>query len=215
MFFFSNSPNFSAPFFFLFLFQRSRNRGSIIVASRLSPSIFVFYHVAKLNHLKIHHALSRRERKRERERETRTGAKGSWRFGRRATNACWVAGYPHTFVRELMILIHQPTFRFEEDEGYETESFVNKPCGGIASSNRPNSDEFLATDFAPLTQFFRPRKIEKIVEAVFHGQRTDGQTFYMGYFRPSFLPSFLFPCERYPERRSNVDQLESIVFAWK
>ena len=90
-----------------------------------------------------------------------------------------------------MILIHQPTFRFEEDEGYETESFVNKPCGGIASSNRPNSDEFLATDFAPLTQFFRPRKIEKIVEAVFHGQRTDGQTFYMGYFRPSFLPSFL------------------------
>lgn len=96
-----------------------------------------------------------------------------------------------------MILIHQPTFRFEEDEGYETESFVNKPCGGIASSNRPNSDEFLATDFAPLTQFFRPRKIEKIVEAavaVFHGQRTDGQTFYMGYFRPSFLPSF-FPAK--------------------
>lgn len=92
-----------------------------------------------------------------------------------------------------MILIHQPTFRFEEDEGYETESFVNKPCGGIASSNRPNSDEFLATDFAPLTQFFRPRKIEKIVEARGGGfpRTTDGRTDVLHGIFSSFLPSFL------------------------
>ena len=108
-----------------------------------------------------------------------------------------------------MILIHQPTFRFEEDEGYETESFVNKPCGGIASSNRPNSDEFLATDFAPLTQFFRPRKIEKIVEAVFHGQRTDVLHGIFSSFLPSFLPFSLRKVSReeIQRRSARVDRI--------
>lgn len=202
---------------------------------RVSPLFLVFYHVpsAKLNHLKIHHALSLRERERERrERERRAR-----RFERRATTR---ASYPHTFVRELMILIHQPTFRFEEDEGYATRVLlINRstpPRGGIASSNRPNSDEFLATDFAPLTQFFRPRKIEKTVAvgaavAVFTtssttDRRFTSDTFLLSphlpfYLLPFFLPPF-FPAKgrgkegiQRPERRSNVDQLESIVFAWK
>lgn len=157
---------------------------------RVSPLFLVFYHVpsAKLNHLKIHHALSLRERERERrERERRAR-----RFERRATTR---ASYPHTFVRELMILIHQPTFRFEEDEGYATRVLlINRstpPRGGIASSNRPNSDEFLATDFAPLTQFFRPRKIEKTVAvgaavAVF----TTGSTDVLHRILSSSLPIF-------------------------
>lgn len=67
------------PFFSFSSFsQESKSSGgSIIVASRLSPSIF--YHVpsAKLNHLKIHYALSRGERERERKKQREKDENGS------------------------------------------------------------------------------------------------------------------------------------------
>lgn len=192
------------PFFSFSSFsQESKSSGgSIIVASRLSPSIF--YHVpsAKLNHLKIHYALSRGEREKETERERRERERRAGRFGRRATTCEWRV--TRTFVRELMILIHQPTFRFEEDEGYATRVLlINRstpPRGGIASSNRPNSDEFLATDFAPLTHFFRPRKVEKIV-AVEAAVAIFPLTFHL---LPPSLPRFLPFYERYPETREEI-----------
>lgn len=237
-FFFKFSKLFRSIFsLFLSLFffsEESKSSGgrSIIVASRLSSSCSTTCPRQNWTILK-YTTLSLFERERERrERERRAR-----RFGRRATTR---ASYPHTFVRELMILIHQPTFRFEEDEGYATRVLlINRstpPRGGIASSNRPNSDEFLATDFAPLTQFFRPRKIEKTVAvgaavAVFTtssttDRRFTSDTFLLSphlpfYLLPFFLPPF-FPAKgrgkegiQRPERRSNVDQLESIVFAWK